>query len=403
VKRRVVITGTGAITSLGNSAQALTDRWIAGESGIVDGRSACTEFEPTDVMGKKEVRRSDRFTQLAIAAVAEALEEAGWNGGSPYSTERVGCVIGTGIGGIATLEKQARNCMERGPGAISPLTVPMIMPNSAAGYVAMRHGWQGPAFAVGSACATGGHAIGVALRTIQAGDADAMLAGGTEASLTEIGLGSFAAMEALSPTGISRPFDARRDGFVMGEGAGALMLEAAELAEARGARILGEVLGYGSTTDAYHITAPDPAARQAVRAIEMALADAGRGTDDVAYVNAHGTGTELNDRTETVAIKAALGDDAARMPVSSIKSVIGHLLGAAGIVEAVATLHAMKRGMAPPTVGYSDVEEGMDLDYVPDANRALLRAPGANGAPATALSNSFGFGGHNVVLCICAV
>ena len=396
-KRRVVITGTGAVTSLGVGSQLLTDRWIAGESGIADGWSACRDFEPGTVMRQKEVRRTDRFTQLAIAAAEQALDEAGWNGTPAYRPDRVGCIVGTGVGGIATEEEQHTRLRERGPGAVSPLTIPMIMHNAAAGYLAMRHGWRGPTFSVASACATGGHAIGLALRTIQSGDADAVLAAASEAALTPLGTSSFQAMDVLSPTGRSLPFDARRDGFVMGEGSGALLLEAAETAEARGATVLGELLGYGATADAYHITSPDPEAEGAVRAIESALEDAAVEPDDVDYVNAHGTGTELNDRVETLALKRALGGAAGRIPVSSTKSVIGHLLGAAAVVEAVATVHALRRRIAPPTAGYREREDGLDLDYVP-VSRPLETGNGR----AVALSNAFGFGGHNVVICLAA-
>jgi 3-oxoacyl-[acyl-carrier-protein] synthase II len=378
-------------------AHTLADRWIAGESGISGGYSACADFDPSSVMGHKEVRRTDRFTQLALAAAEEALAEAGWNGTPAYEADRVGCIVGTGVGGIATEEEQHTRLRERGPGAVSPLTIPMIMPNAAAGYLAMRHGWRGPSFSVASACATGGHAIGLALRTIQVGDADAILAAASEAPLTPLGRSSFQAMEVLSPTGRSLPFDARRDGFVMGEGSGALLLEAAESAEARGATILGELLGYATTADAYHITSPDPEARGATRAIESALEDAGVEPDELDYVNAHGTGTQLNDRVETLAIRRALGDAADGLPVSSTKSVIGHLLGAAGLVEAVATLQALRRRVAPPTAGYGEAEDGLDLDYVP-VSRPLETANGR----AVALSNAFGFGGHNVVICLAA-
>jgi 3-oxoacyl-[acyl-carrier-protein] synthase II len=393
----VVITGTGAVTSLGGGSRPLTDRWIAGESGIVDGYSACEEFDPGAAMGQKEVRRTDRFTHLAVAAAEEALEEAGWNGTPAYGADRVGCIVGTGVGGIATEEEQHTRLRERGPGAVSPLTVPMIMHNAAAGYLSMRHGWRGPSFSVASACATGGHAIGLALRTIQSGDADAMLAAASEAPLTPLGTSSFHAMEVLSPTGRSLPFDARRDGFVMGEGSGALVLEAAESAEARGATVLGELLGYATTADAYHITSPDPEGHGAVRAIRTALQDAGVTPADVDYVNAHGTGTKLNDRVETLALRRALGVAAERIPVSSTKSVIGHLLGAAALVEAVATVHALGRRVVPPTVGYLEREEGLDLDYVP-VSRPLQPRNGR----AIALSNAFGFGGHNVVICLAA-
>jgi 3-oxoacyl-[acyl-carrier-protein] synthase II len=396
-RRRVVITGTGAVTSLGTGARSLVDGWIAGESGIADGYSPCRDFDPGAAMGRKEVRRTDRFTQLAVAAAEEALGEAGWNGTPSYPAERVACIVGTGVGGIATEEEQHTRLRERGPGAVSPLTVPMIMHNAAAGYLAMRHGWLGPSFSVASACATGAHAIGLALRTIQAGDADAVVTAASEAPLTPLGMSSFRAMDVLSPTGRSLPFDARRDGFVMGEGSGALVLEAAESAEARGATVLGELLGYGTTADAYHITSPDPEGRGAVRAIQLALEDGGIDPGEVDYVNAHGTGTKLNDRVETLALGRALGDAARRVPVSSTKSVIGHLLGAAGIVEAVATVHALRRRVAPPTAGYAEREDGLDLDYVP-VSRPLQSRNGR----AVALSNAFGFGGHNVVICLAA-
>jgi 3-oxoacyl-[acyl-carrier-protein] synthase II len=393
--RRVVITGTGAVTSLGVGAPALVDGWIAGDSGIADGYSVCADFDPNPVMRPKEVRRTDRFTQLAIGAAEEALEQAGWNGNMKDRSDRVGCIVGTGVGGIATEEAQHTRLRERGPRAVSALTIPMIMHNATAGYLAMRHGWLGPSFSVASACATGGHVIGLALRTIQSGDADAVLAAASEAPLTPLGTSSFEAMGVLSPTGRSLPFDARRDGFVMGEGSGALFLETAESAEARGATVLGEIVGYAATADAYHITSPDPEAQGAVRAIQSALADAGLSPEDVDYVNAHGTGTKLNDRVETIALRRALGDAAGSIPVSSTKSVIGHLLGAAGLVEAVATVHALRRRVAPPTAGFAERDDGLDLDYVPVSRPLQTR----NGRP-IALSNAFGFGGHNVVICL---
>ncbi|HEV2753120.1 MAG TPA: beta-ketoacyl synthase N-terminal-like domain-containing protein, partial [Solirubrobacteraceae bacterium] len=260
----------------------------------------------------------------------------------------------------------------------------------------MRHGLCGPVYGLVSACAAGAHAIGDAARLVRSGDADAMVAGGSEAALSPLARAAFSALDALSPTGVSRPFDARRDGFVMGEGAGVLVLEEAEHAEARGATVLGEVLGYAATSDAHHITAPDPAGTGAAAAIRGALADAGLQAGDVDYVNAHGTSTPLNDRSETAALKAALGERAGEIPVSSTKSAIGHLLGAAGAVEAVATLLALRDAIAPPTLGYEEPDEGMDLDYVPGSARPLE----VNGRPPVAISNAFGFGGHNAVLCL---
>ena len=400
--RRVVITGVGAVTPLGVGAHALYDGWLARRSGIEDGVGACRDFDPKAVMSTKEARRSDRFAQLAIAACAEAIADAGWEPQQPpCESDMVGCVIGSGIGGMETFENQCQVLRERGPERVSPLSIPLIMGNAASGLLAMRHGLRGPVFGVMSACASGTHAIGVAARMIQAGDADAVIAGGAEATLTPLAKAAFAAMDATSPSGISRPFDARRDGFVMGESAGVLVLESAELAHARGARVLGEVLGYGATADAYHLTAPDPSGTSAARAILRALADAGMRPDDVDYVNAHGTSTPLNDRSETDALKLALGNYARHVPVSSTKSAIGHSLGAAGAVEAIATILALADRVAPPTLGYEEQEEGLDLDYVPDGPRPLrVRQNGGGSKPSIAISNSFGFGGHNAVLCL---
>ena len=399
-KRRVAITGTGAVTSLGVGAARLTDRWIAGESGIVDGLSRCTDFDPTEFMTRKQIRRTDRFSQLAIAAAQEALVEAGWDDAqAPYPPDRVGCIVGTTVGGLATVEEMALRLRDSGPRSVSALTVPMVMCNAAAGNLALIHGWFGPTFSVSSACASGGAAIGVALRMIQVGDADAVVTGASEAAITDAGVASFKALEALSPTGRSLPFDARRDGYVLGEGAGVMVLEAVETAQARGAKIIGEVLGYGSTTDGHHITAPDPKGRGAIRAIKLAMEDAGIVPDDIDYVNAHGTATKLNDRIETFALKQALGPVAQRIPTSSTKSVIGHLLAAAGVVEALATLHALRGCVIPPTAGYQEREEGLDLDYVPVSRRFEI---GNSESPSIALSNAFGFGGHNVVVCLAA-
>jgi 3-oxoacyl-[acyl-carrier-protein] synthase II len=374
---------------------------MAGSCGIEDGVGRCSEFEPTDVMSSKEVRRSDRFTQLAIAACAEALQDAGWGEEPPYDPASVGCVIGTGIGGLGSMEAGHDVLRDRGPERVPPLSVPLMMTNAAAAVLAMRYGLRGQVYSVGSACAAGTHAIGAATRIIQSGDADAVVAGGSEATLTPLATAAFAAMEATSKSGVSRPFDARRDGFVMGEGAGVLVLEEAEAARARGARVLGEVLGYAATADAHHLTAPEPEGRGAADAIRRALRDAGIEPTDLDYVNAHGTSTPLNDRAETNALKAALGEHANRVPVSSTKSAIGHLLGAAGAVEAVATVLALRERVAPPTLGYEQQDEGMDLDYVAGGARALEPRPNGNGPkPAVGISNSFGFGGHNAVLCL---
>jgi 3-oxoacyl-[acyl-carrier-protein] synthase II len=398
MERRVVITGVGAVTPLGAGARTLHVRWCAGDSGIEEGAGRCRDFAPEDHLPRKLVRRSDRFTQLALAAGAEALEQAGWDATEPpYDPGRVGCIVGTGIGGIGTLLDGYDMLLEGGPEKVPPLSIPLMMPNAAPAALAMRHGLKGHVYGTTSACAAGAHAIGAAARAIAAGDCDAVVTGGAEAAYRPLAIAAFASMDALSDSGISRPFDARRDGFVMGEGAGVLVLEEASAAEARGATVLGEVLGYGATSDAFHLTAPMEDGAGAAEAIRLALADAGLGADDVDYVNAHGTSTPLNDRSETRAIKAALGDRAADVPVSSTKSVIGHLLGAAGAVEAVATVLALSEHVAPPTVGWEEREEGMDLDYVADGPRSL---PNGHGRRAIGISNSFGFGGHNAVLCL---
>jgi 3-oxoacyl-[acyl-carrier-protein] synthase II len=398
MSHRVVITGVGAVTPLGVGAQPLIERWSAGECGIEDGFGRARDFDPLDFLSKKEARRSDRFAQMAIAAADEAISQAGGEGGLPYDPHRVGCVIGTGIGGLPSLEENQRKLIERGEKAVSPLAVPLMMGNAAAAAVAMRHDLHGHCYGVVSACAAGAHALGDASRIIRAGDADAVVSGGAEAAISGVAVAAFGAMEATSPTGISRPFDARRDGFVMGEGAGVLVLEEKGAAEARGAEILGELLGYGATCDGYHLTAPQPQGTEAARAINLAVADAGISAVDVDYVNAHGTSTPLNDRSETAALKAALGERAVDVPVSSTKSAIGHLLGAAGAVEAIATVEALRRKTAPPTVGWEEAEAGLDLDYVPGSSKPIRNGDG----PLVAVSNSFGFGGHNAVLVIAA-
>jgi 3-oxoacyl-[acyl-carrier-protein] synthase II len=403
MRGQVLITGVGVVSPLGVGAERLYQGWLAGRSGIESGLGVCTDFEPSEFMTVKEARRSDRFAQLALAAGALALADAGWDSDSPpCDPADVGCVIGSGIGGIGSLEGSHDALRDRGPGRVPPLTIPLIMGNAASGLLAMRHGLRGPVFGVMSACASGTHAIGEAARMIASGEAQAVVTGGAEATLTPLAKAAFAAMDATSPTGISRPFDARRDGFVMGEGAGVLVLESAELAQARGARMLGEVLGYGATADAHHLTAPDPSGESAALAIIRALRTAGLTPEDLDYVNAHGTSTPLNDAAETMALKMALGSERAHeIPVSSTKSAIGHLLGAAGAVEAIATVLALNDRVAPPTLGYEEQEEGLDLDYVPDGPRPLRERMNGHGPkPAVALSNSFGFGGHNAVLCL---
>ncbi|HET9719004.1 MAG TPA: beta-ketoacyl-ACP synthase II [Solirubrobacteraceae bacterium] len=398
MKRRVVITGIGAVTPLGVGARPLHEEWARGVVGIEDGAGRCGSFQPAEHLSTKEIRRLDRFAQLAAVASDEAMAQAGWGsqGDSPYDPLRVGCVVATGIGGIATVEQNLFAMRDRGPERVSPLGIPMYMPNAAAAAVSMRHGLRGQMYGVVSACSGGAHAIGSALRMIQYGDADAAVAGGSEATLTEFGFACFNSMQALSESGISRPFDRRRDGFVMGEGAGLLVLEELEAARARGATILGELGGYGATADAHHLTAPEPTGTAAARAVTIALEDAGVDPEGVSYINAHGTSTPLNDAAETNAIKRAFGEEQARrIPISSTKSTIGHLLGAAGAVEAVATVQVLSTGLIPPTLGYEEPDPQCDLDYVPGETRRLVAA---NGGPPAAVSNSFAFGGHNVSL-----
>ncbi|HEY2259368.1 MAG TPA: beta-ketoacyl-ACP synthase II [Solirubrobacteraceae bacterium] len=396
-RRKVVVTGVGAVTPLGVGAETLHDRWVAGDVGISDGAGWCRGFDAKEFLSIKEVRRLDRFSQFALVASGEAVGQAGWDGEPPYDPLRVGCVMATGIGGQDTVETQLDVLRDRGAKMVSPLGIPQYMPNAATAAVTMKHGLQGQSYGVVSACASGAHAVGSALRMIQYGDADAVVCGGSEATLTKFAFASFTAMQALSPTGISRPFDARRDGFVMGEGSGVLVLEEAEAAAARGATVLAEIAGYGSTTDAHHLTAPEPTGGPASRAIELAIRDAGAQSADVDYINAHGTSTQLNDAAETAAIKLALGDHAKRIPVSSTKSTVGHLLGAAGAVEAVATVRTLLTGVIGPTLGYEVPDPELDLDYVPGEARPLI---GGNGHPPLAISNSFAFGGHNVALAV---
>jgi 3-oxoacyl-[acyl-carrier-protein] synthase II len=393
----VVITGIGAVTPLGVGARTLHERWTAGTSAFRDGEAPCVDFEPTDHLSMKEARRADRFTQFGVVASDEALRDAGWTDELPYDPFRIGCVLGTGIGGIGTLEGNHDTLRDDGPENVSPLAIPLMMSNAGSAALSLRHGLKGPVFSVVSACAAGGHAIGTAMRAIQCGDAQAVVTGGSEAALTPLSRASFAAMSAVSPTGVSRPFDDRRDGFVMGEGAAVLVLEDGESARARGANILATVSGYGATGDANHITAPEEDGSGGARAMMLAMADAGLTAADIDYINAHGTATQLNDRSETAALKTALGEYAHTIPVSSIKSSIGHLLGAAGAVEAVATILALRDRVSPPTLGYEQPEDGMDLDYVPLTAQPMQTASDER---AVALSNSFGFGGHNVTLCL---
>jgi 3-oxoacyl-[acyl-carrier-protein] synthase II len=396
LSREVVITGVGAVTPLGVGARTLHERWSAGVVGIEDGKGRASEFEPTEHLTVKEVRRADRFTQFALVAGDEALAEAGWSDELPYDGTKIASILGTGIGGIGTLERGKEILIESGEKKVPPLSVPLMMSNAAAAAVSMRYKLLGPCHGIVSACSGGADAIGAAKMMIESGLVDAVVTGGSEAAITPLSNAAFGALDALSTKGISRPFDKDRDGFVMGEGGAIIILEARETAEARGAKILGVFRGYGASADAYHLTAPDKTGGGPSRAMKAALDDAGITPEDVVYVNAHGTSTQLNDNAETAALKTALGEHAYKIPISSLKSSIGHLLGAAGAVEAVATLLALRDRIAPPTLGLENPGEGLDLDYVPHQAKPL----NIDGKPAIAISSSFGFGGHNAVLCL---
>ena len=410
-RRRVVITGLGAITPVGNDVPSTWGALLAGETGAgpitifetteqFPIRIACEvkNFDPLAFLEKKEARRYDRFAQFGVGAAVEAMRGAGLVGAPEgVAPERFGVIFGSGIGGISTMEAQHDQLKDRGPSRVSPFFIPMFIPDIAAGLISIRFGAKGPNYATVSACASGAHAIGDAFRFIERGDADVMIAGGGEATITPLAVAGFASMKALStrnddPAAASRPFDAGRDGFVIGEGAGCVVLEALETAGARGATIIAEVVGYGVSADAHHITMPAPEGEGAQHAMRMAMDDAGVSAEDVDYINAHGTSTQANDRNETAAIKQVLEESAYSMIVGSTKSMTGHLLGAAGGVEAVVTALVCQQGRIPPTINLTDPDPDCDLDY------------GAHGVVErpvdVALSNSFGFGGHNACLAI---
>ena len=408
MKKRVVITGLGAISPVGNTAADFWQALLAGKSGIgpitrfdaaeYDAKIAgeVKGFEPTAFIDKKEARRMDRFTQFAIAAAKMALDDSGIDL-EKTDKSRIGSFVGSGIGGMDTLHEQYKNLFEKGPNRVSPFFIPMMIANMAAGQVSIAFGLQGPSSCVVTACATGTNCIGDAMKVIQRGDADVMVAGGTEAAISPAGMAGFCSMKALStrndaPEKASRPFEKDRDGFVMGEGSGIVILESLEHALARGARIYAELAGYGTNADAYHVTAPAPEGAQAARCMELAIKDAGLQVTDVDYINAHGTSTPLNDKNETLGIKALFGDHAKNLAVSSIKSMTGHLLGAAGGIECVATALTVANDMMPPTINYDTPDSDLDLDYVPNQARAKVVR--------VALSNSFGFGGHNATLLV---
>ena len=405
---RVVVTGMGMVTPLGLDTESTWNSLIEGRSGAApitqfnsegyDTRFACEVkgFDPAQYIDRKEVRRLDRFTHFALVAALQAVEQAGLKIGSQNAAD-VGVVIGSGIGGLITLYEQFKVLQERGPGRVSPFLVPMMISDTAAGQVSITLGAKGPNWGTVSSCATGAHALGEAFETIRRGDAQAMISGGSEAPITPIAIAAFNSARALStrngePQQASRPFDAQRDGFVIGEGAAVMVLEALDYALGRGAPIMAEVAGYGATGDAFHITAPAEGGEGGCRAMKIAMKKAGLGPADVDYINAHGTSTPLNDKTETQAIKTLFEERAYKIPVSSTKSMTGHLLGAAGAVEAAFTVLAVQRGVLPPTINLENPDPECDLDYVPNVARERpVRA---------ALSNVFGFGGHNAVLAL---
>lgn len=407
---RVVVTGLGLLTPVGNDVDASWRNLIDGRSGAApitlfdhtahDVHFACEVkgFDPVDYMDRKEAKRMDRFAQFAMAVAQQAMDQAGLSSRpAGVDFDRVGVVIGSGIGGIATFEDQARTLVERGPKRISPFFVPMFIPDIAAGHVSMRFGARGPNYCTVSACASSAHAVGDSYRLIEHGDADVMIAGGTEASVTGLTVAGFANMKALStrnesPETASRPFDATRDGFVLGEGAGMLVLESLEHALARGATILGEIIGFGQSADAYHLTAPAPEGAGAQLAIRAVLEGAGLTVNDVDYINAHGTSTPMNDQNETLAVKAVFGEAAYQLVMGSTKSMTGHLLGGAGAVEAVICTKVTGEGVIPPTINFTTQDPICDLNHA--HNQTIERQVDV------AMSNSFGFGGHNVCLAV---
>lgn len=405
---RVVVTGMGALTPVGNSVEEFWKSLKDGVSGI----SRVTRFDPsrftsqivgevkdfdaTKYMEKKEARRMDLVQQYAVASAREAFDHSGL-GSDSFDPERAGVVVGSGIGGIETFEKQHANLLNQGPGRVSPFFIPMMIIDLCAGLISMRFNFKGPNYATVSACASGAHAIADGFKIIQRGEADVMITGGSEAAITPTALAGFCSARALStrndePHKASRPFDKERDGFVMGEGAGIVILESLEHAQKRGARIFAEIVGAGQTADAYHMTAPAPGGEGAIRAMRLALQDAGLDAEAVDYINAHGTSTDLNDATETQAIKVAFGERASKIPVNSTKSMVGHLLGAGGAVELIATIKSIQEGILHPTVNYEFPDPECDLDYVPNQMRKV--------EVNTAISNSFGFGGHNICIAV---
>jgi len=403
---RVVVTGLGAITPIGNTVDDYFDGLTNGRNGVAAitlfdaSAHACRfaaevkDFDPSGFLEPKESKRWDRFSKFGVIAAKEALSNSGLSIDETNAT-RVGVIIGSGVGGLLTMETQSHVLADKGPSRVSPFTVPMMIPNMASGLAAIALGAKGPSSAVSTACAAGSNAIGDAFRLLQLGKADAMVCGGAEASITPLGVAGFASAKALSfrnddPFTASRPFDAQRDGFVIGEGGGVLVLETLEHAKKRGATIHAEIIGYGTTCDAHHITSPSPGGIGGAEAIRLALQDGQLNPASIDYINAHGTSTPANDKNETSAIKKVFGNRAKQIPVSSTKSMTGHLLGGSGGIEAVACVLSITHGVIPPTINYSNPDTDCDLDYVPNTAREQVSK--------VVLSNSFGFGGHNVCL-----
>ena len=404
--QRVVVTGLGAVTPIGNTVSDYWDGLVSGRNGVAGitlfdaSEHACRfgaevkDFDPSGFLEAKEAKRWDRFCKFGVVAAKQAVADAGLEI-TEANADRIGVSIGSGVGGLLTMETQAHVLEGKGPGRVSPFTVPMMIPNMATGLAAIALGAKGPSSAVATACAAGSNSVGDAFRLLQLGKADVMVCGGAESAITPLGVAGFASAKALSfrnddPATASRPFDKERDGFVIGEGAGVLVLETLAHAEARGATVLAEVVGYGTTCDAHHITAPTPGGVGGAAAIRLALEDGQISADSVDYINAHGTSTPANDKNETSAIKSALGSRALAIPVSSTKSMTGHLLGGSGGIEAVACVLALQHGVVPPTINHINPDPDCDLDVVPNTAREHRLG--------TVLSNSFGFGGHNVCL-----
>lgn len=407
-KRRVVITGMGLMSPVGNNVKDTWEALLNGKNGAApitlfdtseyETKFACEvkNYDPLEHFDRKELRRLDRFSQFAILAAEEALKDSGLELDNE-DRDRIGVIVGSGIGGMLSFEDEHTKLVTRGPKRVSPFFIPLLIIDIAAGHISIKHNLKGPNFATVSACATAGHSIGTAMRTIQYGDADVMICGGAEAAIVPSGIAGFNAMKAIStrndePEKASRPFDAKRDGFVMGEGGGIVVLEELEHAKARGAKIYAELAGMGFTADAFHITQPAPGGEGAIRAMKAALKDAGLQPTDVQYINAHGTSTYFNDKNETEAIKAVFGDYAYELAVSSTKSMTGHLLGASGGLELIVSTLTVLNNKIHPTANYEFPDPACDLNYVP--NKAIEKEVNA------ALSNSFGFGGHNVTLCV---